>query len=83
LWIACRVDSKCIVRKIFSLHKAVRDEQSPDGTTAFSIALANDSKDIVEMFLHHNVGQSRSLYAAGIKTKKSVSKKHKSPADKR
>jgi hypothetical protein len=69
LWIACSIGNEHIVRSIFSISKIIKDEPSPDGTTAFSIALAKEYNNITRMFLDLNVGHCSSLYA-NVKTVK-------------
>jgi hypothetical protein len=68
LWIACYKGSEHIVRHILSMfNDIIRDEPSPDGTSACAIALAKRHFKIVELFLRLNIGQSRSLNNAAEK----------------
>jgi ankyrin repeat protein len=69
MWIACCKGNAGLVKSILSLDVDTRDEPSPDGTSAFCIALAKGYEDIVQMFLTLDIGQSRSLYLDSRKTR--------------
>jgi ankyrin repeat protein len=63
LWLACTIDSVNLVRHIMSLEGDVRDDPSPDGTTAFSIALAKENYEIVKLFLDSEIEQKEDMKA--------------------
>jgi ankyrin repeat protein len=63
LWVACNIGSTKMVHQILALEWKIRDDPSPDGTTAFAISLAKGNKDIVKLFLDSNVQPKNEMEA--------------------
>ena len=61
LWIACNTGNVDMVSQILALDGEIRDDPSHDGTTAFSIALAKENNEIVQMLLQSKVEPKKDM----------------------
>jgi ankyrin repeat protein len=69
IWIACTIGSESIIHHILSLRGQIRDDECPDGTTAFVTAVAKNNDNIVRMLLESRLqpkNEMIALYAASI-----------------
>lgn len=83
LWIASYKGSKNIVKQIIALHNDnITDDPSPDGTSAFVIALAKKYSGIIDIFLEKNIGYCHILNNAAKKERESSPKKQDKVAEK-